>query len=113
MTENGIGVSVDDALAGQMCRLSSDGSVSCGWCLDSGKGVPVDVTVAAEFFKKTSDANDADGANSFGCGLERGDALMRIGKCRVHGESSPLSGLPSGNISNSPRELSPTLLSHS
>jgi hypothetical protein len=46
-----------------------------GWCLHTGIGVPVDLTVAAEFFKKVADSNDKDGANSFGRSLGRGEGV--------------------------------------
>jgi TPR repeat protein len=59
--------------------MPSDGSAAesacCGWCSYAGKGIPVDFTVAAEFFKKVSGSNDADGANSFGCCLEQGEGI--------------------------------------
>jgi TPR repeat protein len=43
-----------------------------GWCLQIGLGIPVDFTVADDFFKKAADSNDADGLNSFECCLEGG-----------------------------------------
>jgi TPR repeat protein len=59
--------------------LSSDcsapSSTHDGWCLDAGKGVPVDFTIAAEFFKKACDSNDADGLNSFCYYVERGEDI--------------------------------------
>jgi TPR repeat protein len=74
-----IGIPVDFALAVQKYELSSNGSAAgsarYGWLLYAGKGVPVDFTVAAEFFKRASDSNDADGTNNFGCCLERGDGV--------------------------------------
>jgi TPR repeat protein len=74
-----------------------------------GLGIPVDFTVAAEFFKKAADSGDADGLNSFGCCLEQGqgvdadidlevrfyrkaaslfhpDGLDNFGRCLEHGK---------------------------
>jgi TPR repeat protein len=80
MAENGIGNFVELSIAARNYELSSDGSVAdsarYGWCSYAGKGVPVNFTVTAGFFKKASDVNDANGANSFGCCLERGRRLM-------------------------------------
>jgi TPR repeat protein len=39
------------------------------------RGVPLDFKVAAEFFKKASDSNDADVATNFGCCLERSEGV--------------------------------------
>jgi hypothetical protein len=36
---------------------------------------PIDFTVAAEFFKKAADSNDADDLNNFGCCLEQGQGV--------------------------------------
>jgi hypothetical protein len=55
--------------------LSPASSVCFGWCLHTGRGVPVDFTVAAEFFKKAADLNDVNGINSFGCCLEQGQGV--------------------------------------
>jgi TPR repeat protein len=38
--------------------------------LQTGRGIPVDLTLAAEFVAKSADSNDADCVNSFGCSLE-------------------------------------------
>jgi TPR repeat protein len=43
--------------------------------LQTGRGIPVDFTVAAECFKKAADSNDADGINGFGRCLECGDGI--------------------------------------
>jgi TPR repeat protein len=50
-------------------------SARFGWCLQTGRGIPIDFTVAAEFFKKAADLNDADDINSFGCCFERGEGV--------------------------------------
>jgi TPR repeat protein len=55
--------------------LSPAGSSRFGWCLHTGFGIPIDFTIAAEFFKKAADLNDADGLNSFGCCLEQGQGV--------------------------------------
>jgi hypothetical protein len=43
--------------------------------LQTGRGVPVDFTIAAEFFKKAADSHDVDAMNSFGCCLEQGKGV--------------------------------------
>jgi TPR repeat protein len=79
MAEHGIGTLRDLSLAVQRYEQSSDlfsaSAVCCGWCWRAGKGVPIDFTVAAEFFKKGADANNGDGENTFGCSLERGEGV--------------------------------------
>jgi TPR repeat protein len=114
MAENGIGIfdSVDLDLAVRNYERCSDlrpARAACfAWCLQTGRGIPIDFTVAAEFFKKAADSNDANGLNGFGCCLERGegvdpdidraisyyrsaatlfhpDALYNFGRCREYG----------------------------
>jgi TPR repeat protein len=51
------------------------GSAWYGWCCQAGKGIPINFTVAAEYFKKAADLNDECGANSFGASLERGEGV--------------------------------------
>jgi TPR repeat protein len=43
--------------------------------LQTGLGIPIDFTVAAEFLKKAADSNHADGLNSFECCLEQGQSV--------------------------------------
>jgi TPR repeat protein len=79
MAENGIERCVDLTIAMRSYELSSNlsaaGSARVGWCWQTGKGVPIDFTVAAEFFKKAVDLNDRWSANSFGCCLECGKGV--------------------------------------
>jgi TPR repeat protein len=79
MAENGIGRSVDLMVAARYYEQSSEqcpaGAMRYGWCLQVGRGVLVNFTVAAEFFKKAGDSNDENGANCFGCSLERGEGV--------------------------------------
>jgi TPR repeat protein len=81
MAENGIGafLSVDLDRAVRYYERCSDflqaGAVCFGWCLQAGRGIPPDLTVAAEFLKKAADFNDAKSLNGFGCCLERGDGV--------------------------------------
>jgi TPR repeat protein len=78
MAENGIGAfsSVDLITAAHHYEQCSDslaaGAACFGWCLQTGRGIPVDFTVAAEFFTKSADLDDPDGTNCFGCCLEHG-----------------------------------------
>jgi TPR repeat protein len=89
MAESGIGVfsSPNVITAGQYyercCDLSPTASVCFGWCLQTGLGIPIDFTVAAEFFKKAADLNDANGINSFGCCLERGQDVDADIDCAI------------------------------
>jgi TPR repeat protein len=55
--------------------LSPISAVCLGWCLQTGRGIPGDFTIAAECFKNAADSNDPDGVNCFGCCLERGDGV--------------------------------------
>jgi TPR repeat protein len=79
--EHGIGAfcSVDLITAAQYyercSNLSPAASTCFGWCLQSGRGIPVEITVAAEFFKRAADLDDVDGVNSFGCCLEQGQGV--------------------------------------
>jgi TPR repeat protein len=81
MAENGIGAfsspHIDTALRYyEGCSdLSPAGSACFGWCLQTGFGIPIDFTVAAEFLRKAADSDDVDGMNSFGCCLERGEGV--------------------------------------
>jgi TPR repeat protein len=57
-------------------NISPVSSVCFGWCLQTGRGIPIDFTGAAEFLsKKAAESNDADGMNSFGCRSERSQAI--------------------------------------
>jgi TPR repeat protein len=58
-----------------MCRSSPDIISFFGWCLQTGRGIPVDFTVAAEFFKKSSDLDNLNGTNCVGCCLEQGQGV--------------------------------------
>jgi TPR repeat protein len=81
MAEHGIGVfsSANVLTAIQYYERCSDsfpaGSACFGSCLQTGKGIPVDFTVAAEFFKEAADLDNPDGINNFGCYLERGEGV--------------------------------------
>jgi TPR repeat protein len=74
--ENGIGISKDHILAAKYYEMASDlfpSACACyGWCLQHGRGVPVNLTEAAAFFQYAADGDNADGANSLGICLERG-----------------------------------------
>jgi TPR repeat protein len=59
----------------QCSDLSSASSNCFGWRLQIGCSVPIDFTIAAEFFKKAADSNYPDGSNSFGCCLEQGQGV--------------------------------------
>jgi TPR repeat protein len=78
MAENGIGPfpSIDLGTAVsyyERCSDRSPGGAACfGWCLQTSRGISVDVTFAAECFKRAADSDDVDGINCFGCCLERG-----------------------------------------
>jgi TPR repeat protein len=71
MTENGIGTVADGVVAARYYELSagpsSAGAFHFGRCCESGGGVPIDFTIAAEFFRRVTDLGVADSANSFGC----------------------------------------------
>jgi TPR repeat protein/serine/threonine protein kinase len=77
MREHGIGTAMDLETAARDYELVSDQSSNAaafyGRCCQTGRGVPVDFTVAAEFFQRS--ANSFIGANSFGCCLERGQGI--------------------------------------
>jgi TPR repeat protein len=81
MPENGIGAfsSVDLLTAVQYyegcSEFSVEASLRFGWCLRTGREIPVDFTIAAEFFKKAADLNNSDGINSFACCLEQGEVV--------------------------------------
>jgi hypothetical protein len=62
--------------------ISAAGSARYGWFLYAGKGVPVDFTVAAEFFKKTSDSDDTDGETASVVVLSEEMALMRTSEAQ-------------------------------
>jgi TPR repeat protein len=54
-----------------------------GWLLQTGKGVPIDFTVAAEFLRRSADCDEPNGVSSFGACLEQGqgvdvDVLMAV-----------------------------------
>jgi TPR repeat protein len=115
MAENGIALfaSADLGIAvryyERCCDLSPAGAASLGWCFQTGRGIPVDFTAAAECFKKAADSDDPDGVNCFGCCLEDGrgvdpdidravshyeraaslghpDALFNLGRCLEYGK---------------------------
>jgi TPR repeat protein len=79
MAENGISHPMDLAASARLYQLSADRfpvSAACyGWCLRDGRGVPIDFTVAVEFFQQEADLNDHDGANSLGACLELGEGI--------------------------------------
>jgi TPR repeat protein len=79
MTENGIGTAADVAAAAPYDKLlanhSRAGAFHFGRCCQSGRGIPVDVAVSAQFFRKATESGNADGGNSFGCCLELGEGI--------------------------------------
>jgi TPR repeat protein len=87
MAENGIGAidSIDPLTASRYYEKCSDefaaASVCFGWCLQTGFGIPIDFTIAAEFFRKAADSNNStdfdcsNGANNFGRCLELGQGV--------------------------------------
>jgi TPR repeat protein len=109
MAENGLPpfLSADDFTAvryyEQCCDCLPMGAACLGWCLQTGRGIPVDFT---------ADSGDPDGVNCFGCCLERGngvdadigravfhyrrpaslghpDALFNLGRCVEYGKGIP------------------------
>jgi hypothetical protein len=66
---------------GGFFSLFSDqlGDLKCviAWIVENGigQGVPVDCTVAAEYFRIAADSGNLDGANNFGACLERGEGI--------------------------------------
>jgi TPR repeat protein len=83
MAENGIGsfCSVDLLTAVEYYEGCSDdlaaGSAFLGWCLQTGRGIPIDFTISAEYFRKAADSGDADGMNNIGCCFEEGKGVDR------------------------------------
>jgi TPR repeat protein len=79
MTENGIGTRmnlIEAVRYYEMCsNRSSDGCSLYGRCCQTGRGIPVDFTVAAEFFQLSADCDNPVGANSFGYCLEKGEGV--------------------------------------
>jgi TPR repeat protein len=79
LLEAGIGIQPNHILAAYYYKLSSQfipsASACYGWCLQNGRGIPVDFTEAAEFFQKAANNNNADGANSFSVCLELGRGI--------------------------------------
>jgi TPR repeat protein len=79
--EEGIGIQPNHILAAHYYKLSSrflpSASACYGWCLQNGRGIPVDFTEAAEFFQRTADRDNADGANSFDVCLELGRGIEK------------------------------------
>jgi TPR repeat protein len=76
LLENGIGINTDQILAAKYYEMASELFPSAcayyGWCLQHGRGVPIDLMEAASFFQYAADGDNADGANSFGICLECG-----------------------------------------
>jgi TPR repeat protein/tRNA A-37 threonylcarbamoyl transferase component Bud32 len=81
LLDEGIGMDPNHILAAQYYERSSGSfSSACacyGWCLQVGCGVPVNFTESAEFFQRSADGNNADGANSLGVCLDVGRGLER------------------------------------
>jgi TPR repeat protein/serine/threonine protein kinase len=79
MIENGVGTPMDLIAAVGYCDLSSDqspnGAALFGQCYQTGRGIPVDFTLAAEYFQKPADSDNPVGSNDFGCCLERGEGV--------------------------------------
>jgi TPR repeat protein len=74
--EEGIRINTDHILAVKYYEMASrlfPSACACyGWCLQHGRGVPVNLTEAIQFFQYAADGDNADGANSLGICLERG-----------------------------------------
>jgi TPR repeat protein len=79
MSEHGIGIPRDIVAAARLRERSSGllgtGAAEYGWCLLTGMGVPLDFTLAAEFFQTAAYAGDRNGENGFGACLERGEGI--------------------------------------
>jgi hypothetical protein len=39
------------------------GATCLGWCLQTGRDIPIDIIAVAECFKKAADSDDPDGVN--------------------------------------------------
>jgi TPR repeat protein len=99
MAENDIVTGVDLAAIVGAGESASDQPPAvlavCGRCCQTGRGVPVDFTVAAEFFQRAALSGDADSENSFGGCLERGDSGEKVIEtavryyCRAASQSHP------------------------
>jgi TPR repeat protein len=80
MIENGIGIPMD-LMALRYYDLSSDQSPHSpalyGRWYQTGRGIPVDFTLAAEYFQKAEDPDNPIGSNDFSCCLERGEGLNK------------------------------------
>jgi TPR repeat protein len=59
-------------LPSDLCRIGCD---CCGWCFHDGRAVPIDFTVAAEFFQRAANCGDSNGANSIGVCFECGKGV--------------------------------------
>jgi TPR repeat protein len=79
MTKNGINTHSDLPTSARYYELSVGhsivGTVHFAQSCRSGLGIPIDFTIAAEFFQRAADSGNAEGENSFGCCLERGEGI--------------------------------------
>jgi TPR repeat protein len=81
LLEEGIGIEPNHFLAVQYYELSSESLPSAsafyGWCLQNGRGVPVNFAGAAETFQRAADFGNADGENSLGVCLDLGRGIEK------------------------------------
>jgi TPR repeat protein len=75
MAKNGNDTPLDITAAARYYELSADhssvGAFHLGRCCSIGRGIPIDFTLAAEFFLRAADSGDLDGERGFGCYVER------------------------------------------
>jgi TPR repeat protein len=76
LLEEGIGIEADHILATRYYEMASKFFPSAcayhGWCLQNGRGVPINFTGAAESYQMAADCGNADGANSLAICLDKG-----------------------------------------
>jgi TPR repeat protein len=79
LLDDGIGLPQDSVRAAKYYELASASSpraCACyGWCLQQGRGVPVNFTEAAELFQRSAEGGDSFGANGIGVCLETGRGI--------------------------------------
>jgi TPR repeat protein len=56
-------------------RAISRGAALYGRCHQTGRGIPLDFTLAADYFQKKADPNNPVGASNFDCCLEKGEGI--------------------------------------
>jgi TPR repeat protein len=79
MSANGVAVAFDLNKSAVLYECSSDlcpsSAAAYGSSSLTGRGIPVDFTLAVAFFQRAADSGDSDGANCLGGCLERGDGI--------------------------------------